>query len=147
MDPVSIATSVAVLAGLKTLQSTVDGQIGQIGWGLGNTILDKARSVFRRNEDEEALAQLEAVEAAELPTESETSALATTLAEHLTPAKKTRAELAELLEQAQADDVLGPLLRGDGAQRLAAAIQVNQTVIGNKNKTFGVVQGDVNLDK
>jgi hypothetical protein len=145
MDPVSLATSIAILAAMKTVQSTVDGQIGEAGWALGQKILDKARGVFGRNEDNEAVALLEAVEVAELPSEEQNTALVATLVEHLTPAKKAQAELGELIAQAESDEVLGPLLRSEGAERMAAGIQVNQTVIGTENKTFGVVQGDVNL--
>jgi hypothetical protein len=142
MDPtvVAIATQIAILAGKKAVEA-IGKEVGESGWGLGVKILDKARSVLRRNSDE-AADGMEAVEASAEVSDKQVEELAKVLAENLAPAKKDTAELEKLLADAAKDDELGSVLAGDDVSRITN--NVTQTVIGDNNTVIGTVGGDVN---
>ena len=152
MDPVTIGATVALLAakraGEKALEKAaerVGEKSGEAGWGLGAKILDKVRGLFSYTSDE-ALQELEAVEAAAEPSDEQVNGLAATVSKQLEVASKVAGELAPMIEAAHNDPELAPLLSTAGSVAEGSMV-ITQTV----SNSSGVVQigsagGDINVD-
>lgn len=143
MDPISIAATVALLAGKKVVEKIGD-KAGDAGWGLGNKILDKVRGWFSVT-DKVATKQLEAVEEATDPTEEQVSELAALITERLKAAPTIADELAPMVEAAHNDAELAPLLTTSDSV-VAASTVINQSASGTGHIQVGQAGGDVNID-
>ncbi len=143
MDPVTIGTAVAVLAGKKLVEK-VGEQAGESGWGLANAILGKVRGWFSMT-DKKAAAQLEALETATEPDGAAVKALAVLVDKRLEAAPDLGAELAELVARAGRDPVLGPVLSQAGLVVGGASTVITQTTTGDGNVVIGQAGGSVNV--
>jgi hypothetical protein len=141
MEPISIASAVALLAGKKLVEK-VGSEAGGAGWGLANKMIGRVRGLFSASENAVGLAQLEAVEEAEAPGEAEIDRLAALVTEELSEAGKVAKQLAALVEQARRDPVLARFLVSAGAVEERASLILHQTVTGDDNIVAGTVGGD-----
>ncbi len=66
MDPLTIGTAIAILAGTKLVEK-VGSEAGEAGWGLANKMIGKVRGLFSASDNDKALEKLDAVEAANEP--------------------------------------------------------------------------------
>lgn len=136
MDPVSVGVAVAVLAGKKLVEK-VGGEAGEAGWGLASRLVGRAREWLGDNDDgaAEELAALESD-----PTPERELVVAERVDAMVNPASRVGRELAEMVEAAVADEVLGPVL-AEGSARFELRIDVRSgdVVLGEG----AVVEGSV----
>jgi len=154
MDPITIGTAIAVLAGTKAVEvfgsaakgvaEEVGAAAGAAGWSLAEAMLLKVKEWFSLT-DREARDQLEAVEETDDATEEEIGALAALIDERLPTAPLVEADLSAMLEAAKVDPVLAPILASGNVTQSGrdTYIQDNR---GDHNTNIGSVGGDFNLN-
>lgn len=143
MDPVTIGTAVAVLAG-KKLAETVGEQAGESGWGLANAILVKTRNWLSLT-DKSAEARLISLEAANDPEGAVVEALAELVSERLEKAPDLAAELSDLVALARRDPELSLVLSRAGLAASPGSMAITQTSNGDRNIQVGYAGGAVHI--
>jgi len=152
VDLVSIGVAVALLAGKKTLERAgekIGEEAGEAGWNLGNKILDKVRSLFSLT-DKAAKAQLEEIEHTVDPTDEQVNELGAKVSKYLVVAPDLVSELGPLIEAAQKDLLLGPLLAGIDSEAKKASGIIIQSISGDSSGgsiQIGTAGGDVRIDR
>ncbi len=143
VDPVSIGTVVAVLAGKKVVEA-VGSKVGEAGWGLGNRVLDRVRDWFR-NTDKDAEKALGELEAVADPTGQQVAELAQLVDARLEAAPSVAEDLAVLVGLVRQDPELGPLIPSGGSTALGGDV-VNVHSSGDRATNVGKVEGDMNIN-
>ncbi len=141
VDPVSIGTVVAVLAGRKVVDA-VGSKVGEAGWGLGNKLLDRVRS-WLRDTDEDVERALGELEAAEDPSDGWVAELAQMVDARLVAAPKVAQDLTALVELVRQDPDLALLIPSEGSTAVAGDV-INQQASGDRSIQVGKVEGDFN---
>lgn len=154
MDPITIGTAIAVLAGSKAIEAfsaaasrsaeSAGTAVGIAGWDLAESMLSKVREWFSAT-DSAALDQLEDLEADREANPEAIEDLASLIDDRLPSAPIVEEELAVMLETARTDPILGPMLSADTIVQANrdAYVQDNR---GDHNTNIGSVVGDLNIN-
>jgi len=154
MDPITIGTAIAALAGAKAVEAftsaagtsaaELGSAVGKAGWDLADAMLTRVKDWFSMT-DSSALEQLEELEATDDASPEAIADLGTLIDDRLPSAPVIEQELAGLLETARTDPVLSPILSAGTAVQSGrdSYVQDNR---GDHNTNIGSVGGDLNIN-
>jgi len=154
MDPITIGTAIAVLAGAKAVEAfssaagksaeALGSAVGTAGWNLAESMLAKVRDWFSVT-DSGALEQLQDLEATDDASPDAIAELATLIDDRLPSAPVVEDELSAMLDMARTDSVLNPILSAGTVVQSGrdSYVQDNR---GDHNTNVGSVGGDLNIN-
>ncbi len=154
MDPITIGTAIAVLAGTKAVEAfgsaaknaaeEAGAAAGNAGWNLAEAMLSKVKEWFSLT-DREARDQLDAIEQSDNATQEAIDELAKLIDDRLPAAPQVEADLSAMLETARVDPQLAPILATGNVTQTGrdSYVQDNR---GDHNTNVGSVAGDFNLN-